>query len=37
MLNRDDRARYKRLLSYIRPHWKVELALLPATVVYGLT
>ncbi|MDO5090905.1 MAG: lipid A export permease/ATP-binding protein MsbA [Cardiobacteriaceae bacterium] len=37
LFNPDDRARYKRLLSYIRPHWKVVLALLSATVVYGLT
>ena len=37
LFNPDDRARYKRLLSYIRPHWKVVLLLLAATVVYGLT
>lgn len=37
MLNSEDRARYARLLSYIRPYRKVVLLLILATITYGLT
>lgn len=37
MLNPEDRARYARLLSYIRPHRKIVLFLVLATITYALT
>lgn len=37
MLNKEDKQRYLRLLGYVKPHWKVALLSLGATVVYGLT
>lgn len=37
MFNTEDRERYFRLLSYIRPHKKVVLLAIIGTIVYGLT
>ena len=37
MFNRDDRARYLRLLAFIRPHWRVVLLAAGGTILYGLT
>lgn len=37
MFNAEDRARYARLLAFIRPHWKVVLLAIVGTVLYGLT
>ena len=37
MFNAEDRARYARLLAFIRPHWKVVLLAVVGTVFYGLT
>lgn len=37
MLNPEDRARYARLLAYIRPHRKIVFFLVLATMVYALT
>ena len=32
MFNAEDRARYARLLAFIRPHWKVVLLAIVGTV-----
>lgn len=37
MLNKDDKGRYIRLLSYVRPLWKYILAAIVCTVLYGAT
>lgn len=37
MLNKDDKARYLRLLSYVRPLWKTVLIAVVGTIVYGAT
>lgn len=37
MLNPEDRARYARLLAYLRPHRKTVFFLVLATITYGLT
>ena len=33
MFNRDDRARYLRLLAFIRPHWRVVLLAAGGTIL----
>ncbi|MBV7433903.1 lipid A export permease/ATP-binding protein MsbA [Cardiobacteriaceae bacterium TAE3-ERU3] len=37
MLNTEDRVRYIRLLRYVKPHWKIAVLTVLATIVYGLT
>ncbi|SUO93693.1 lipid A export permease/ATP-binding protein MsbA [Suttonella ornithocola] len=37
MLNKEDKARYLRLLSYIHPLWKVVVLAIIATAIYGAT
>lgn len=37
MLNKPDRARYLRLLQFVRPRWRIALLSAVATLVYGLT
>lgn len=37
MLNKQDKAHYLRLLSFVRPHWKIVALSLFATLIFGLT
>ena len=37
MFNKTDRARYLRLLQFVRPQWRIALLAACATLVYGLT
>ena len=37
MLNKPDRERYRRLLHYVRPHWRMAALAILGMLVYGLT
>lgn len=37
MLNQQDKANYLRLLSFVKPRWKVGLLAVLATLIYGVT